>query len=97
MKTRAARIPTATTKIRDMGSFFSDMTLSSKFFGSIAPANPVYPTSSLSIAPTTFPTPISWTFSFFVVVVPSVTSMLYFPSAEINFNTFSSPGLMFCT
>ena len=59
------------------------------------PANPVYPTSSSSIAPTTFPTPNNCTASLLIVVSPSVTSMLYVPSFEISFNFFSVPALIF--
>jgi len=75
MITRNAKIPTAATKISDIGSLLRETERLPISSGLSAPAKPVYPTSSLSTAPTTFPTPNSCTSSFLVVVVPSVTSM----------------------
>ena len=95
MITRMARIPTAPTNINVSGSFLSEITLLSISLKLSAPTNPVYPISSSSTAPTTFPTPNSCTFSLLMVVVPSVTLMLYVPSCDINFSTFFSPALMF--
>ena len=43
----------------------------------------------------TFPVPNSCTFFLFSVVVPSVTLMLYSPSADISFRVFCSPAFMF--
>jgi len=63
--------------------------------GSVVPANPVYPTSSGSTAPMTFPIPNSWMFSLLIDVSPSVIWMLYVPSGDISFRIFSSPARMF--
>lgn len=96
MNIRAAMITTAPTKIRVRGSLLRERGLFPMSSGSSTTANPVYPTSSLSTAPTTFPVPNNRTFSFLIVVSPSVTSILYAPFAEISFRIFSSPALMFC-
>ena len=96
MRTSAIRMPIAAMKISARGSFLRDDGWSSRYVGSLVPANPVYPTSSGSTAPMTLPVPNSWTLSLLIDVSPSVTWMSYVPSGDISFRIFSSPARMFC-